>query len=213
MFNRQFAHTHLTISKSWLNNVLIKHRTQAKIAHQAYKNTIPKPQPKNATWALDTTQLCKDSPNILGIIDHGTRRCLCLKALSKMNAWTILGQICLAIGKFGKPLKIKSDNHPIFHSLTWYMLLGLIGIKIEHSAPHSPWQNGRIERFFGTLKSTIRMFAPDHANILIHRTLTAFEHYYNYHRPHQNLQHLTPVEAWAITKLPKKRKPPTKKIN
>lgn len=34
----------------------------------------------------------------------------------------------------------------------------IAGIKQQFSQPGKPWQNGRIERFFGTLKHELRSF-------------------------------------------------------
>ena len=36
------------------------------------------------------------------------------------------------------------------------LALRLMGIRHQRIDPHCPWQNGRIERFFGTLKPHLR---------------------------------------------------------
>ncbi|HBX57749.1 hypothetical protein [Pseudomonas sp. UBA2684] len=44
---------------------------------------------------------------ILGIIDHGSRRLLALTAVPNKSAWTLLGYLFLAIGRYGKPQAIQ----------------------------------------------------------------------------------------------------------
>jgi putative transposase len=69
----------------------------------------------------------------------------------------------------------------------------IFGIKHIRSALHSPWQNGRVERFFGTLKEKIRQI--DWQNPLqFKQALPEFQFWYNFCRPHQHLNGLSPLE-------------------
>ena len=58
-----------------------------------------------------------------------------------------------------------------------------------------PWQNGRIERLFGTLKGKLRQMRFD-SDAGLGLFLADFVRWYNGLRPHQNLGGLTPMEAW-----------------
>jgi putative transposase len=58
-----------------------------------------------------------------------------------------------------------------------------------------PWQNGRIERFFGTFKNYIRQLSIHSLSHLTH-ALPEFPFYYNTVRPHQYLNGRTPDEVW-----------------
>jgi putative transposase len=60
----------------------------------------------------------------------------------------------------------------------------------------APWQNGRIERFFGTLKDKLDRLAVDSLGAL-NMALGEFRFFYNHVRPHQNLSAAAPAEAWA----------------
>jgi putative transposase len=60
---------------------------------------------------------------------------------------------------------------------------------------HCPWQNGRIERFFGTLKPYLRQMQFS-GRLALNQSLQTFLHWYNHIRPHQNLGGFTPAEAW-----------------
>ena len=83
------------------------------------------------------------------------------------------------------------------------------GIRLRYTQPASPWQNGRIERFFGTLKAQLRDAAVDDHGQLQNR-LVEFRHYYNYVRPHQHLGGRTPSEAWRG--IDPYRRPPRRRL-
>jgi transposase InsO family protein len=69
------------------------------------------------------------------------------------------------------------------------------GHRHHPSTPGCPWQNGRIERLFGTLREKVDQFAaPDFSGLEI--ALVQFEFWYNHVRPHQHLCGWTPADAW-----------------
>ncbi|MBA3774296.1 MAG: transposase [Ramlibacter sp.] len=69
------------------------------------------------------------------------------------------------------------------------------GIRHEFTQPGKPWQNGRIERFFLTLKQKLNAIVPEDRQAL-NGLLSEFAFWYNEVRPHQHLHGLTPAEAW-----------------
>ena len=186
LFNRLYAaRRKMMVSKTYVNYTLRKHR-------------IPRAIAKNALWALDLTGK-GDSAGalhcILGIEDHGTRKLLALQALERKNAWTLLGHLFLAIGRFGKPRALRTDNESMFRSFVFLVILWLAGIRQQFTTPGCPWQNGRIERLFGTLKQKLDRIEVESREALA-RLLTEFGFWYNAVRPHQHLAGLTPEEAW-----------------
>jgi putative transposase len=56
--------------------------------------------------------------------------------------------------------------------------------------------NGRIERFFGTLKKKLDRWDVDSREQL-ETALELFRVWYNHLRPHQHLHGRTPAEVWA----------------
>jgi transposase InsO family protein len=154
---------------------------------------------RNAIWGIDTTcvtDTCLIQHHVLGMIDHGTRLNLLLHRIRRFNSWTFLGYLFLAIGNYGKPKAIKMDNHPVFRSKLVKQICTLAGIKLRFSAPGKPWQNGRIERFFGTLKNSLRNFVIQDGELLL-QSIYQFQFWYNNARTHQHLAGRTPMDAWC----------------
>jgi len=99
------------------------------------------------------------------------------------------------IEKYGKPEIIKSDNEHIFTSKLFRFSLLILGIKHKTTQLSSPWQNGKIERFFLTLKTSFNQL-DFYGSKGLDEALYIFRFYYNHVRPHQHLNYLTPSEIW-----------------
>ncbi|MFV3414830.1 integrase core domain-containing protein [Pseudomonas nitroreducens] len=82
-----------------------------------------------------------------------------------------------------------------------------MGIRHQRCEVGCPWQNGRIERLFGTLKRKLDQWRVANDEQL-QAALRIFSFWYNAVRPHQNLKGQTPLEAWAggdpFERLPKR---------
>lgn len=199
-FNRRFALTReMTVGRTWVSEVIRNHRYEIDIARREIKNAKPRPMPKQLVWGIDLTGKTDargELHPVLGIIDHGTRGNLDLTALACKSSFTLLGHLFLAIGRFGKPATLRTDNEPVFTSGLFRLALFLLGMRHQRIDPHCPWQNGRIERFFGTLKEKLDRLAVDSLPGL-NRALAEFRFFYNHVRRHQNLGGATPAEAWA----------------
>ncbi|WP_082190395.1 integrase core domain-containing protein [Frateuria defendens] len=102
----------------------------------------------------------------------------------------------MACRHFGLPRTIRVDNEACFNSRLMKTALTLLGIRLQTTELHCPWQNGRIERFFGTFKHQLDRIAITGKDEL--RTkLVEFRAWYNHARPHQHLHGSTPAEAWS----------------
>ena len=65
--------------------------------------------------------------------------------------------------------------------------------------PGKPWQNGKEERFNGTVRDECLNMHQFHSVAEACVRLSAFRHHYNHERPHSRLSYLTPQEfktAW-----------------
>jgi transposase InsO family protein len=60
----------------------------------------------------------------------------------------------------------------------------------------APQQNGRVERFIGTVKQELRVAAL-RGDRDFDLKLTTIRTWYNHDRPHDHLQGRTPAEVWA----------------
>jgi len=92
----------------------------------------------------------------VGILDHASRLVTRLHTLTRRCSLSMLGHLCLAIARHGKPRKLRTDNEAIFNSWVLEGFLKLAGIQHQTTQKHAPWQNGRIERLFGTLDPLLK---------------------------------------------------------
>jgi putative transposase len=167
------------------------------VLRREIKSKPPKPVPVNHTWGIDLTTVTLNAQQrlILGIVDHGSRASIALRELTSKHSDVLLREICLAIKQFGFPKYIRTDNEACFNS--WWLKSGLklLGIKKQTSDVASPWQNGRIERFFGTFKSRTTQL-DFHGCTTLHSELATYRMWYNHIRTHQNVGGRTPAEVW-----------------
>lgn len=172
-FNRLHAARHgMTVSKTYVATMVRRHRLQIETRRAEWKRRIPSPVEANQVWGLDLTtkgDLAGELHPILGIVDHGSRFAVALRVLPNKAAITLLRALLDA--------------------------LALLGIRHQRTERHCPWQNGRVERFFGTLKERLDGWAVDSLGQL-ELALADFRSWYNHVRPHQHLGGRTPAEAW-----------------
>jgi len=208
--NRRFAASRkVTVGKTWVHQVLQRHDYEIQILRRNLKHAKPKAVPCNLIWGVDLTGKTGTNGSLhflLGILDHGSRALLHLQALHDKTSRTLIACIGEVIRIYGKPKFIRTDNEAIFTSKQFRLGLKKLGIRHQRTAPGCPWQNGRIERLFGTLKQKLDQWQV--AGIAqLNRDLDVFRYWYNHIRPHQNLDGKTPSEAWSgddpYTKSPK----------
>lgn len=198
-FNRLYAHTGVTVCLNTVYAWVQKYRSEMERVRRATRNRFPAPSPANLRWCVDGTgkrDAAGDDHFVLGVVDHGTRLNLVLKRLEHATAAAILREIGRAVERFGKPSVLRTDNASVFRSKVFADGLADLGIRHEFSAPGKPWQNGRVERFFLTLKQKLDRIVPACGSVL-DRLLAEFSLWYNAVRPHQHLHGLTPAEAWS----------------
>lgn len=149
--------------------------------------------PVDHTWAMDLTRMGEDDTQVLGILDHGSRTLLQAAPLRRKTACAIARRLIDVIETHGAPDFLRTDNEGMFTSAAMRFVHAWFGIRHQRSQPRHPWQNGRIERFFGTLKREID--AVVNASLPLPLQLAIFQRYYNEYRPHQALQGRTPRQV------------------
>lgn len=201
-FNRLFADQGMSVGKTWVATTLTKHHYEIQVLRRKIKNRPAMRVPRNTYWGMDLTHVSdseKQVHPILGICEHHSRLSIQLKRVSDKTSLTLLRCLLDAIEAFGKPRIIRTDNEAVLTSRLFRFGLWLLGIRHQTTELHCPWQNGRIERLFGTFKGRIRHLAITHAAQL-DRHLVEFRWWYNEVRPHQNLGGRTPAEVWLKTR-------------
>jgi hypothetical protein len=74
----------MTVGKTFVSNTLREHQYQIRDLRRQFKHRRPYESPVNRTWGVDMTgkgDVAGKCHNILGIIDHGSRRALTLTVL------------------------------------------------------------------------------------------------------------------------------------
>jgi transposase InsO family protein len=198
--NRRFAASRkITVGKTYVHQVLQQHDYEIKILRRNLKHAKPKNVPRNLIWGIDLTGKTDTNGKLhalFGILDHGSRALLYLQALHDKTSHTLLACLIEITRIHGKPKVIRTDNEAIFTSRKFRRGLKLLGIRHQLTDPGCPWQNGRIERLFGTLKQKLDQWqVPDFAQLS--RDLDTFRHWYNHIRPHQNLDGKTQLKGSA----------------
>ena len=198
-FNRLYAASrNVTISKSYVHYTVSLHRLKIEQERRRIRQRKPVALQKNTVWGIDMTGKADDGGQmhtILGILGHSSRNALSPAVLANKSSWTLLGHLCLAIGRHGTPKAIRTDNESVFTSRVFSAGLACFGIRHQRTDVGCPWQNGRIERFFGTLKQVLDQWTVENKQQL-QDSLDLFRCWYCTVRPHANLNGATPHEAW-----------------
>lgn len=199
VFNRIYSDARgVTVGKTYVAEVIKDYLYRKNRVSERCKRRIPEPEPKNKTWGMDLTG--KGDAHgvmhaIVGVIDYGTRAALAMHVLPNCCSQTLLAVLRELIAAYGKPEVIKTDNEACFTSSEFKEGLAGLGIKHQRSRPGMPWQNGRIERLFLTLKEKLdQLWVLD--TVALQLALGSFRLWYNGVRVHQHLDGRTPSEAW-----------------
>jgi len=204
IFNRRFGRhsshkRRAIVGKTFVCELIRRRRYEIEVERRRTKNAKPKLVPRNLIWGVDLTgktTLDGGTRLILGILEHASRGALWLEALENKSSWALIAKLVEAIKRYGKPRAIRTDNESVFASRAFRLALFLLSIRHQQIDLQCPWQNGRVERFFGSLKEKLDRLTVDSFDAL-NQALGEFRFYYNHVRPHQNLDGRTPAEACA----------------
>lgn len=207
-FNRLYAAgRNMTVGKSYVAGVIRTHRYEIARIRERVRNRTGKPGPLNRVWGLDLTGKTDGTGKthmILGLVDHGSRVNLSLQALKNKSSIAILRVLLDVIESCGRPKAIRTDNEACFTSRLFRFGLKFLGIRHQTTDLHCPWMNGRIERFFGTLKDRLNDWLVSDREAL-NQSLGEFRNWYNFVRPHQSLYGRTPAEIWNSSDVYRRR--------
>lgn len=198
-FNRLHAEKRrITVGRTFVGYTIRDHQYDIQVLRRTLKHKRPKPVPQHLIWGMDLTgktDTQKNQHSILGIIEHQSRACVSLSALRDKSTITLLRVLLDLMERYAKPNIIRTDNEAVFTSWRFRWVLRLLGIQHQRTEVACPWQNGKVERFFGTLKQKLNPWEVDSLSAL-NDSLCIFRCWYNHIRPHQYLDGLTPAEVW-----------------
>jgi len=136
---------------------------------------------------------------ILTVMDECTREGLALDVALTTSAERVIGVLRVLVAQHGAPAYLRSDNGAEFVATAVQTWLAQCGVQTLYIEPGKPWQNGKEERFNGTVRDeclNLHSFASvAEASV----RLSTFRHQYNSERPHSQLGYLTPLAfkmAW-----------------
>jgi transposase InsO family protein len=199
-FNRRFAvRRQMTVGKTYVADTIRRQHYAIFCARRKLKHATPRRLPRNLIWGLDLTMNRTTQGRgtmILAIVDHGSRACLSLRSLRDKSTRTLLHGFLESCRQYGRPKYVRTDNEASLTTWPFRLWLWVLGIRHERTTPGCPWQNGRVERFFGTLKAVLDR-CPVADAMQLDEALSRFRLYYNHVRPHQHLHGRTPAEVWA----------------
>lgn len=136
---------------------------------------------------------------ILTVMDEFTREGLALDVALTTSADRVIGVLTALVAQHGAPRYLRSDNGAEFVATAVQSWLAQCGVQTLYIEPGKPWQNGREERFNGTVRDeclNLHLFGSV-AEACVR--LGTFRTQYNTERPHSQLGYLTPLAfkaAW-----------------
>jgi transposase InsO family protein len=144
---------------------------------------------------------------LLVVIDEHTRECPAIEVGRWFTAQDVLGVLQYLLAVRGTPEHLRNDNlgndnGPEFVSKVICRWLKEADVKTLYIAKGSPWENGYVESFNGTLRDELLnreiFLSFDEACWVIDR----WRLNYNHHRIHSSLDYQTPAAYAAGCVLP-----------
>lgn len=152
-------------------------------------------------WVQDFTYLWFDRSwhYLAGVLDLKTRQLvgwsLGLRHTSELTYLALLD----ALSKHAPPTILHSDQGSEYLSAKHQQLCDRMGMILSCSAKSSPWQNGYMERSFGTLKQELGPLTAFADAAKLHEGVALAIHYYNTKRIHTALKMPPAAYAAAVT--------------
>lgn len=127
------------------------------------------------------------------VLGHDRRRILHVEVTRRANAYWLACEIAHALGNASIEAPILVRDNDRLYGAVFRRQLRAIGGRDHPTQPHSPWQNGHVERLIGS----IRRECLDHQIILnaahLRRVLQDYAEYYNSDRTHLALGKDSPI--------------------
>jgi putative transposase len=156
----------------------------------------------NHIWAYDFVQDADRHGNklyVLTVMDEFTREGLATHVSSETSAEGVQAVLARMQDVHGTPNYLRSDNGAEFVAFALQRWLAQHDVVPLYIDPGCPWQNGKDERFNGTVRDECLNRQLFGSLVEARIRLEAFRQYYNSERPHSALGYQTPLafkQAW-----------------
>jgi len=158
-------------------------------------------------WLVNpATGELREAKIVTGVDDH-SRYCVMAKVVERATSRAVCVAFAEALARFGVPEEVQSDNGKQFTDrfgkggeVMFDRICRKNGIKHRLTDPFSPNQNGKVERFHGTLRPDFLDQAEPFESVALAQALDVWVVDYNQDRPHQALDPtlpVTPAERFA----------------
>lgn len=153
-------------------------------------------------WVQDFTYLWFErSWHYLAVVlDLKTRRVLGWQLGMRHTSELTHGALTDALNKHPSPTILHSDQGTEYLSYSHQLTCDTYKITLSCSAKSSPWQNGFMERFFGSFKPELGKLTEYKDQAELYEAIALTVHYYNHDRIHTALR-MSPA-AYAATLIP-----------
>jgi len=153
----------------------------------------------NHVWAYDFVEdrlVDGTIVKVLTVMDEFTRKGLDLDVTTTTSAARVIERLARLVARYGAPDALRSDNGAEFIARAVQQWLANRRIQTLYIDPGCPWQNGKEERFNGTVRDeclNVYVFTSMREAVV---RLEIFRKHYNEERPHSALNYQTPTEFY-----------------
>lgn len=168
----------------------------------------------NELWQSDFTHVALTDgtdTEVIGWIDDNSRKMLHLTAHRRVTGRVVTDTFTTTAAEHGYPAATLTDNGMVYTTRLarggrgrgdgagngFETLLAGLGITQKNGKPFKPTTQGKIERFWQTLKKYLHAH-PTASLPELQNTLDTFRDYYNTVRPHRGIGRKTPDFAYAL---------------
>jgi putative transposase len=200
-----FHVNHKRVYRMYRERNLMVRRKRRRRASQAPRTTLPHAADLNDCWSMDflSDSLVDGRPvRVFTCVDDFSRRCVALECDVAMPAERVTRMLDHAIGQYGKPRRIRTDNGPEFTARALDAWAYAHGIEHHFIRPGKPMENAFAESFNGRVRDE---FLNQHCfrSVQHARDLSAeWREDYNQVRPHTALGGLSPEQHIAKLRGP-----------
>jgi transposase InsO family protein len=165
----------------------------------------------NELWTLDfmvgpRIEGMRMAPRLLAAIDDASRFVVLGRFLPSESYAELAPSLVEAFVRHGLPLALYCDNGAAFSTADLALACARLDVALIHSMPYEPEPRGKIERFFGTVRSRF-LAGLDHAALASLAALdTAFTSWLesDYHRRVHSSLGVTPLARFLDSARPKR---------